>query len=38
MLDAGYTLPVKESGYDELANEPNHKFAYMSVTFCDNIA
>ena len=38
MLDASYTLPVKESGYDELTNEHDHKFAYMSVTFSDNIA
>jgi hypothetical protein len=37
MLDAGYTLPVKESGHDELTGEPGHKLAYMSVTFCDNI-
>jgi hypothetical protein len=37
MLDASYTLPVKESGCDELTGEPTHKIAYLSVTLFDNM-
>ena len=31
MLEAGFSLPVKESGFVEETGEPLHKHAYMFV-------